>query len=45
MYICLKLNNTRFLFKTVILMLSFEIRKEYLIINRNDNCREKNCNF
>jgi len=36
----LELNNTRFFFKIVISMY-----RQSLIINRDDNCKEKNCNF
>ena len=37
----LELNNTQFFFKTVISVFDHQS----LIINRDDNCREKNCNF
>jgi len=38
MYIYLKFNNIRFLFKTAIFMLSSEFDYQY----KNENCREKN---
>ena len=37
----LELNNTQFFFKTVISVFDHQS----LIINRDDNCRKKNCNF